>query len=320
MRSFLLLFFLPLFANLSTAQEYVPLLQEGKTWDIYAWSSGGITYYDYGYRCYIAGDSVVNGTTYKHIRQRYFQDPDGPPFWPPFTVGANSSFYALMREDTAAQQVFAYFTHDFPPDSAEVMVYDFSLQPGDTMFIPEQPEPPDGNGCCFYEAVLDSISPFTLLNGQVVRQFHFTFTNGPGGVYPRVYTEGIGNGPLLIPFTYDFEFGAILGCVKMNGAPIWDYGACNDVVATREMAYGVSDFKITPNPVYTRSFTVEMNLEKTSEALIQVFSSQGRAVDAPQAISGESGQVTLPPDLPSGSYFLRIQTENGIGMKKLLVF
>ena len=136
MRHLLALFLIATFFITASAQEYMPLLQEGKTWDIYVWSSEGITYYDYGYRCYIAGDSVVNGTAYKHIRHRYFQDPDGPPFWPPFTLGTNDYSYALMREDTAARQVFAYFTHDFPPDSAEVMVYDFSLQPGDTMYIP----------------------------------------------------------------------------------------------------------------------------------------------------------------------------------------
>ncbi len=93
-----LLFAFLLFTPALQAQ-YLPLLEEGKQWSYYGNSTETVNF---------QGDSVVNGVVYKHL------------------VGTHSM---LLREDTATQQVF------FFKDSTEYLLYDFSLELGDTLTI-----------------------------------------------------------------------------------------------------------------------------------------------------------------------------------------
>ncbi|MCB9283172.1 MAG: T9SS type A sorting domain-containing protein [Lewinellaceae bacterium] len=319
---FLFHFIFLLFLSLPTqAQEYAPLLQEGKTWDIYHWDSEFFPSTISGVQCFIQGDSVIGNVTYKHLRMRYILDDGEWPYLPPFHLGTNDYFYALMREDTASQQVFSYFTDTNTGESAEVLVYDFSLQPGDTIYFPQELSlPPDINNCCFWEAHLDSISSVTLQNAKVVRQFHFTFSDDWS--YFRNYIESLGNGPLLIPFTLDFEFGATMGCVQLNGDPIW--GNCNKIVGVSEPPLALSSIQLIPNPASSREVSIQLRLEKATPIRLQLFSTTGTPISPPEFHDCFPGAnqwtLPLPPDLSIGAYFVQIQLADRLVYKKWVLY
>lgn len=292
------------------AQEYTPLLQAGKTWDIYAWTAGSITPYDSGIHCYIGEDTIVNGQIYKQIIGQNILASESPVFYPPFELSENDFLYAMMREDEISKQVFTLIANTNTGELQEYLTYDFGLSPGDTIQVPEIPDI-DDNGCCFFEARLDSIHIINLPNNSSVRQFEFSLLNG--NQEKRYYTEGIGGSNLLLPFTYDFEFGSNILCVRQNEQSLWEMGAygCQLVVSQEDLLLN-NALKIFPNPISNR---LNIESDQPIDKLI-LYNINGQMLFQEQYASRHFS-VDFPGTIPAGFYILVLHTNKKLAFFKL---
>lgn len=297
-------------------QNYIPMLQEGKTWDIYFWQNGNITPYIGGQYCYIAGDTIINTITYQKIDCKEIIPIDQPVFAGPFELSDASFRYALMREDTIAKKVYSLIYSQNTEETNEYLVYDFSLEIGDTLIVPEIPDI-DENDCCFFEARLDTIYELSLLNGSVSRAFEFSLVNYEDGV-KRIYIEGLGSTSLFLPFDYAFEFGAHLLCAQIEGMPFWAENlnsgySCTSIVPTNEVEVK-NRVNIYPNP--TDGW---LNVESTVPIMqIRIYSMNGNLIDVVQNIDPKIN-LGRNKRLSPGIYLVQMIWEDGIHYSKILI-
>ncbi|WP_347374682.1 T9SS type A sorting domain-containing protein [Aequorivita sp. Q41] len=153
------------------SQDYKPLLDNLNEWHYTSCYSGCLTDV-----YYTDGDTIVAGKNYKIL--------DGFHF-------ISRSF--LLREDVANKKVYLNFIS--AGSSEEFLLYDFSLNEGDTfnMLNPVSPFPSDGG-----PFILDAIFEETLADGNDYR--HFYFSPAPGNTVSTenaVWVEGAGSLSLI---------------------------------------------------------------------------------------------------------------------------
>ena len=194
------------------AQQLEPLVAEGKQWNVV------LTYVPWppihretnAYK--VEGDTVVDGTTYKKLLTTQSEQFD------------NWELCGVLRE-TSEGQVFHRnygWNHTF---GAETMLYDFSMQPGDSI--------------CYNDELADCLKLIsvndTILEGENTPRKKYVFRIEENG-YPTIHgyetwIEGIGSeygllGPgsrFLVGGTYD------LLCYYEDEDPIWqntDFNSC----------------------------------------------------------------------------------------------
>lgn len=105
------LFLLPLIGPSAKAQAYRPMLVDGAIWHVWHLSLIG-----YNQRHNVVGDTLVGLTTYKNLTTAE---------WPM----AVWSITEPWREDTITEQVYMLY------NGADLLIYDFSLAPGDTVAV-----------------------------------------------------------------------------------------------------------------------------------------------------------------------------------------
>src|SRR5690606_14334328 len=153
------------------AQSYVPLIDQLNEWQFTTCNFGCITDV-----YFTDGDTVVNGKTYKVL--------DGYHY-----INRN----LLLRENTAEKKVYLTITE--PQYIEDVLLYDFSLEVGDTieMLNPITPFPPNGG-----YFLLDSIKLLPLADGNPYRHFYFSPTPSNSiSVHNAIWVEGVGSLSLI---------------------------------------------------------------------------------------------------------------------------
>lgn len=148
-------------------QSYNPLLGNINEWQFTTCYFGCLTDI-----YYTDGDTLVDGKTYKIL--------DGYHF-------ISRSF--LIREDINTRKIYLKITEPHAMD--EVMLYDFSMEEGDSiqMLNPISPFPPNGG-----YFLLDSIRLLPLTDGNPYRHFYFSPT--PSNVQSNqnaIWIEGVGS-------------------------------------------------------------------------------------------------------------------------------
>jgi hypothetical protein len=150
----------------------------------------------FGYTAETSGDTSMNGLTYYKLEEH------------PYIGGAGSEcLFGFMREDTAAQQVY-FMDNQFSP---EVLLYDFSLQVGDSIYYDFL----QSSGY-YYDGYfkVDSISVMTITGGPR-RVFYLRNYAAPLPAYPLMWIEGVGH-PGHVVFTYSenasWGFGWFTSC------------------------------------------------------------------------------------------------------------
>lgn len=124
MRKVLTIMFL-LLVSFAEAQEYRPMLTDGKEWHCFRrvalsdvdWEPNG----EWTYTIKVVGDSVINGVAYKKMCKEYTQDvPSGE---------SRCTYFAAIEKD---RKVYRY------SEDGDVLYLDFSLHEGDCVTgIPE---------------------------------------------------------------------------------------------------------------------------------------------------------------------------------------
>ena len=287
------------------AQEYHPLIEEGKSWDdIACWFC--VVCPDVAQRYYYTGeDTLIDGLVYSKIGSYDFVSVSESEICPPYAVDTvpNPGF-RYVHEDVVARRVYL---HD---NSQPVLLYDFSLEVGDTLI---------SDLVTFsYVFVVEEIDEVVLLNGETRKRWLFDSEEwGTGGLY-RMYTEGIGMETGLFGDFIQFEWWSSLSCVQLNNEHLWEdnshgWGTCWGLVGENEIA--TEDLQIYPNPAsdYIRISTPK-NFVK---AEVKIFNSLGQLVFE-NAIQSENTIVDVS-DFKRGMYFVMIKSENVVLKEKLMI-
>ncbi len=277
------------------AQEYHPLIESEKSWDM--------DYYYMGSWCpvwfhryfYDGKDTVVGGTLYSKIDYFKFLS-DHPMYCPPYYCDTIQYTGYLLYEDTTERKVFIKY------EGEPVLLYDFSLAIGDTFVSQYTTE-----GIEFLVTQIDEIE---LLNGEMRKRWTFLDFNGWYG--ESSYIEGIGLESGLFSNMIHFEWVSNLLCVQIN-----------DVQVFGEFCYGwvgqedlVKDgFLVFPNPAKDLlRITIPENCENR---IIRLYDVTGHLLFQKEMISAND-YIDISRFSP-GMYFLYLQSGDFIHKQKVVI-
>lgn len=199
---------------------------------------------------------------------------------------------ALIREDTLAQKVYAKFKPDIynrsvglgqsVNDTNEFVLYDYSLNIGDTLKMPLSIHP-NFDTTYHYLIGLDSI----LIDGLWYKVQEFLYSAGPFGIYDSYKViEGIGSltGPISLQPLVNFEAKHQLFCFENRGTgPLLDEPVYTGIMPFTNKCIpfhsnideGVIDpdiWRIYPNPSRDQ-ITIASDKEKIRVNIYDVFGS-----------------------------------------------
>lgn len=289
----------------SKAQPYQPLLKDSATWYIYVNFEGCFTI-----TVSLAEDSSINNQTYRVLRGNncYSGASNGYPFCPA----------AFFREDTAAKKVYVIRPSEGVgiPDTAEHILYDFSLQKGDSIFLLNPkfasgywyhfPDNTDTIGWC----VADSIYTYSTLLGDR-KAISFTKRNEVG--YPAyIFTWVEGIGAIDGPYLYGGGFSRLNcyyeGTIKGYTHSTEDTVCICSSVGINEIGHN-NPIRLYPNPS-TGTCTIMLD-EQTQIQYAGLYNSAGNEVLKLNSGTTTSTLSFTAANLLPGIYFIRVQDKNG---------
>ena len=296
---FLVLYILPGMAG--TSQAYHKLIRLNTYWDCYTWMQGWMCYSSVNRIFFTGADTIIEGKTYQ-ISYAYpmYPDPPGPYLCPPFvidTLAVDHEHY--VREDTVEQKVYIHSDIFLEPDA---ILYDFTLQPGDTLT--------SGYQAFFgFPLVVTSVDSVMIGNGEYRKRINF---DDP--YYGINYVESIGGTEGLFTPLVPFESGGGFMCVKENGANLW--GDECDYWFVNIPQYKINEVFIFPNPAH-ETITIAVPLILLNQNL-KLFSSSGVLIKSIR-INSEKTVLQLKGVNP-GLYFYQISSGSTFFKGKLEIF
>ena len=239
------------------------------------------------------GDTVINAKKYKILYSTLKKEPIFPTDW---------KVEEFLREEN--KKVWKLW---WGGGFYEELLFDFSYEVGDT--VNDNLVPP---------LVVGEISYKTMLDGKEYKLFRFS----TGGYFLDGYwIEGIGSdGGPLIPFTEGISGGFYeLLCLHENEKLVFfndKWGTCY------KSSVGVNthnnQFKIYPNPA--NDVIIIENTDNLDVKSIIVTNIQGQMVRQYEPTAAQQNVTQLNvADITSGLYFIKIVTENGIFVQKILI-
>ncbi len=281
-----IIFILFLTLNVSLhGQEYVPLIDTTRTWNVaeYGGHGGGSENFEYFF-----GDTVsIDDTLYVEVKAQWLN---------------KSNLQGYMREDTVSRKVYYRSIYD----DESTLLYDFSLEEGDTVQLYGDP------GQKYTVLQVDSIE---LLNGDFRKRWVFSLqfyhTNA-------VWIEGIGNTTIYLLNPGDLDGSTIetvtLCCyeneelVYMNDT----YNTCYlDWVNVSET--NIETIKVYPNPARDH---ITISAEAGAKLKVHMYNIQGRLILKQQIENHETFDIS---HFDPGLIFVRIiDNENKVASFKTI--
>jgi hypothetical protein len=308
MKNLFLSIAISLFSILTFGQEYHKLINESFYWDI---PVADMAYICQGYgeniprRYSISGDTLINDTLYSKIYYSTFINTWEPPApnCPPFLVDTNKYLYpnVYLREDTIEKKVWRRSEY-----SGDELLYDFSLQQGDSVRLPYF-----DNGIYVH---IDTVYTITTNDGISRKKFEFS-SSYPAGFY----IEGIGGVAGLFQepyFQYLFEGGPWLQCVKdTDNNSIWSKYeglGCYNFIMDVARPNHYKEIKIYPNP-FSDYIRVETSIKGLSVKIYDLF---GHGIFSQGIINKQAIDLS---DINSGIYILKIKDRNNTIFTKRII-
>ncbi len=263
-----------MFLITARAQSYIPIVGELNEWQFTTCFNGCVTI-----SYFTAGDTTHNGEQYKIL--------DGYHY-------VSRTF--LLKEDPIEQKV--YLTKLNGNQSSTYLLYDFSLNEGDTMDLlnPNSPLP-------LHEGYfqLDSIRPHVLNDGLSHRFFYFSpASSNTVSIQHPVWAEGIGSLSLIncAGGTPDLNDVGALSCYFLDGQSVYSnldsIAACQPTHFLNTIQNEVDQLEIYPNPAQGKVF-IKGGLNQE----VQLLDGIGRLIQSTVLSNGE-WIIEMPP----GVYFI----------------
>lgn len=278
---------------LASGQNYIPLLQENRSWNVLSvvlpypnpWDS---TYNTYTYK--IMGETGIDTLEYKNV---YWSDEQYPSNW---------GLYALVREDDDKR----VWVRDVDGEE-EFLLYDFSASAGDSLMI--------GWYNDFIYIHVDSITQVEI-DGVTRDKFWLSQPNNDW--YSETWIEGIGSscGMLWSGSRFTIVGGKyIFLCMSQDDELIYMNPAYNACYMT---STGVHEQRAARPHIYPNPASGTINLEKFSTPEIHSI----ELLD----LSGKLIRSFTPDDkildvnaIRPGLYLLKIHHEKGLFSQKILI-
>jgi len=270
--------------------QYIPLVQNNAKWN---------EFYQFedlqNYEINISGDSLINGIKYKKVI-----------ITPPKYFGSLN----LLREDTTLKKVYQYI--DYYPTGYEELIYDFSMNVGDTIWIESYP--------WILVSISDTI-PSPCMMGDTItcslnpkRVFWFESSD----IYPIVWIEGIGSISGLFLYNYpwcrDYK---ILCHFDSNQTWNYHYKAYNETIACQLPVLVAnldinSSIKIYPNPSSSKEIIIQGDHLK----MIKVLSNMGIVLN--ELLLSENKNI-VQLSYPQGMYLVEVILNDGTKIIKKVI-
>ncbi len=278
--------------------QYYPLPMTNAQWIYY----GGINLLScpscifVNYMYYTAGDTLINSISYVKISKMENPNLNNVAQYPTFT--------GAIRQDTTNRKIYIVLADS----SYEDLLYDFSLQVGDTIKSVLHKLAQN----CFgfnVETVLsiDSVS----VNGNFHRRF-----NVSGSCGSPSYIEGIGSSyGLIFPNRMD-NLESHLSCTKVNGQTYFPSTSSNcNLINNLDDKYSEHKIICSPNP-FSNFLNIKSAYTTQLPFVISIYDIFGN-----QILSQVSETENVLIDLnkySTGTYILKINYENISLYKKLV--
>jgi hypothetical protein len=279
MKTLVLLFMLSLWAQVNS-QNYKPLIDDLNEWHFttcFFGCSQDVYYTD--------GDTTYNSTQYKVLNGYHYISRT---FW--------------LREDTVTQQVF--LSYDSGGLREEVLLYDFSLLPGDSIEM-KNPSSPFPSNAGFF--VVDSIVMVQLHDNNYYRHFYLSATpSNPISSNQSQWMEGVGslsmiNAPSGTP---DVNGTGKLSCFFKNGELF--YSQIDSIANCVPIYTSVTDNKLIGNGIKVFPTIVQNACHITGIASMEslfIYDINGKII-IKKNIDNRSNITISTTDFNSGIYFI----------------
>jgi hypothetical protein len=290
MKNFWILVLFLLYSGYNHAQTYKKLLEQDNSWFVTSCFSGCNTD---GY--WTEEDTLIGGEVFR------------------FLNGYHYNRNMCIREDTTNRQVFFWTSLD----NKVVMIYDFSLNVGDTFEIANPISPLPSYQGSFQ---VDSIVLRNVLDGP---RRHF-YLSKIGGTDQTLWVEGIGslaliNTPGGLP---NLNGAGELSCFFQNGQQVYEADSlpgdpCDSslVYITSIQEYPQFDFKLYPNPSQGQ---MNIDLIKVQNNIqINIIDLLGRSIKQYSFVSTQNISLDLSP--LKGLYVLEISLDNHPKIRKQII-
>ncbi len=291
MKKTLFLVLITICSLLTFGQDYYPLIEENKTWNVLnVIPSGGWPPFDTSYNTssyYIYGDSTINDIQFKKL---FHSTEDIPVNW---------ILRGLIREDSIKKVWLKW-----PMDDNEELIYDFSVIAGDSLTL--------RNDTSLYYSV-DSVT-IVNINGEARNKY---WISQDDFFWQESWIEGIGSNKGITNSGMAQAVGgwSWLLCMSELEELIYmnpNYNTCY-LVSTAIKESDKLLFQVYPNP--TKDILIIENIEKVNIESISILNISGQIIK--HFDHGES-QLDIS-DIDAGIVLLKISTENGDIIKKIMI-
>ncbi|MDR2972445.1 MAG: T9SS type A sorting domain-containing protein [Bacteroidales bacterium] len=318
---FVIFFALPLSAQV----PYTPFPKGGIEWQC----SGQEYYADEIYNFVLSIDTALESIEGKIYHKIYFGNLNFPKY-----IGG------IREEDRKIylylKYIFFQWTSDY--ESRELLIYDFNLDIGDTIVYPVFAYfniahlgdlqvsfyYPETDGKCFIYVVKDK-DVITLENGEirnthiVDKYWYNNENNRHSFVEPLKWVEGLGalgGEGFLTPFYFPYlqETPLFLRCICQNHSMLYGGNNSDCFLQVNEKINRL--FNIYPQPTIG-----DLTIENTQLLIVnvEIYDVYGRKQKTEN--KREKGERELVLDiahLPNGLYFVKVFTENGVYVEKII--
>ena len=270
-------------------QNYYPLIEEDKTWNVLSVAWVGPFPWDTSYSTVsykFLGDTIINSKEYFKL---YKSDEEYPSNW---------DLWCFMREDSNKR---IWYRDWFADD--ESLMYDFSVEVGDSIFAGIEP----------VYLHIDSISVDTI-NQEERKKYWISCNEMPE--YHETWIEGIGSSKgicwggsvLIVGGWYR------LLCMSELDNLIYqnpDYESCYLITGINE--FEDPHLKLYPNPA--RNFIIIENSENIQIESISLINLKGQKI---KLFDAEKRHLDITK-INSGVYFISVSTEIGVWAEKIII-
>lgn len=261
-------------------------------------------------KIYTAGDTTVNGVTYKRLMNDWFYAAEDTTY---------TQLIGHFREDTEERKV--YSLNSSTSLNPETVYYDFSKGAGDTLRLGSE-----GNTVL----VVDSITSTVVICGDTIdtgsRVFHLTNVAEEA---PVTWIEGVGAITGLQAYFYNFDCGSLdeaLVCkltdnqIVYHFAQIEGFEECQfDPETSNQQKPEELSLKIYPNPVYSE-LRISGDPTELGNARYRIFSLTGKVLKTGYLDYNRETRLDVS-GLNSGAYIMEIYNaeKNMLANKKFVV-